>query len=217
MNIQVLIADDHPLLRDGIRSIIERSGKRITIAGEASDGHETLRVAETLPVDVFILDITMPGLNGIETAREIRRKHPNARIIMLSCHDTRGFVEQAFEAGARGYLTKDMVGRNVVEAVITVHGGRTYLSPDVAGYGVGRRPVAGRRRAQRSGVGGLTARERVVLQRIAEGRSNREIASDLGCAFETVRTHRKNLMAKLGIHKDTGLVRFAISEGLTDA
>src|ERR1035437_5545175 len=132
--IRIVIADDHPVVRDGLRLTIERSGEPIVVVGEASDGMEVLKTARTRPANIFILDITMPNLNGIETARELLKRAPAAKVIILSLHSTKGMVEEALAAGARGYLTKEMATRNVVEAVAEVHAGHYYLCPAIAHF-----------------------------------------------------------------------------------
>lgn len=214
MSIRVLIADDHPLVRDGLRFSIERSGRNIEVVGEASDGLEVLKTATKQPVDVFILDITMPRLNGLDAARELIKRHSSAKIIILSLHDSSAFVEEAMEAGARGYLTKETASRNVVEAVCEVYAGRFYLSPDIAHFVVEKAlRGAEKNRDVRRGAA-LTTQERKVLQLIAEGRTTKEIASELRRSVNTIHAHRKNLMAKLDIHKQTDLVRFAVKEGI---
>ncbi len=213
MNISVLIADDHPLVRDGLRFSVERSGKNIEISGEAADGLEVLQIAKKHPIDVFILDIIMPRLNGLDTARALIKMHPGSKIIILSIHDTRSLVEEAMELGVHGYLTKETASRNVVEAICEVHAGRYYLSPDIAHIMV-EKALSGSRKSPILKISTLTVQERKVLQLIAEGRTSKEIASELGCAANTIHAHRKNLMTKLGIHKGTDLVRFAIKEGI---
>ena len=215
MSIRVIIADDQPVVRDGLRLAIERSGKNIIIVGEASDGMEVLEAAKTRPPDVFILDITMPRLNGIETARELVRRFPGAKIIMLSLHDTRVMVEEALSAGARGFLTKETVTRNVVDAVVEVHAGRYYLSPAIAHFvvGAGLLGKAGMRKRGNASVA-LTGQERKVLQLIAEGSSTKEVAALLDLSVNTVHTHRNRVMAKLNIHKQTDLVHYAIKAGI---
>jgi DNA-binding NarL/FixJ family response regulator len=214
VKIRVLVADDHPLVRDGLRFSIERSGEEVEIIAEAADGLAAIKSAEMHAPDVYVLDITMPRMNGLETAREILRGDPAAKIIILSLHDTRAFVEDALELGARGYLTKDTASRHIIEAVKEVHAGRFYLSPQIAHILVekGIRPAKARRSGRRAAA--LTAQERKVLQLIAEGRTGKEIAKALGIAPNTVHAHRTNLMTKLGLHKQTDLVRFAIKEGL---
>lgn len=214
MSIRVLIADDHPVVRDGLRFSIERGDSGIEVVAEASNGLEVLEQAESSLVDVYILDITMPKLNGIETARELVRRQALARIIMLSFHNSKAMVEQALAAGARGYLTKETATRNVVEAVRQVAAGRGFLSPDVAHLIV--EDYAGRGKRDRAAAKGapLTSQERKVLQLIAEGLSTKEIAAKLSLSENTVHTHRNHLMAKLGLRKATDLVRYAIREGI---
>jgi two-component system NarL family response regulator len=214
MSIRVLIADDHPLVRDGLRFSIERSRRDIEIVGEAANGVEVLQMAEKFPTDIFILDITMPRLNGLDTARELIRQRPGVKVIILSFHDARTFVEEAMKVGARGYLTKETASRNIVEAISEVHLGRLYLSPDVSHHMTGRvgRGADDNGTGQSSGT--LTLQERKILQLIAEGRTAKEIAAELGRAVNTVNAHRKNMMAKLDLHKQTELVRFAVREGI---
>src|ERR1017187_7259506 len=171
MSIRVGIADDHPVVRDGLRLAIERRGKDIVIVAEASDGMKVLEITGTKPADVFILDITMPKMNGIETARELIRRLPGAKIIMLSLHDTRAMVEESLSAGARGFLTKETATRNVVDAIIEVHAGGFYLSPAVAHYVVESSLMEkkGPRKRGATTAVALTEQERKVLQLIAEG------------------------------------------------
>lgn len=215
MSIRVVIADDHPVVRDGLRLALERSGKPIVVGGEAADGREVVAIARTTPADVFILDITMPQMNGIDAARDLLKEHPDAKIIMLSLHDTKAMVDEALAAGARGYLTKEMATRHVVDAVSEVNAGRYYLCPAVAHLVVkGARPGTGRTRARGAGRAALTAQERKVLQLIAEGHSNKEIAVTLHTAINTIHTHRTSVMAKLNIHKHADLVRYAIKAGI---
>jgi DNA-binding NarL/FixJ family response regulator len=215
MSIRVVIADDHPVVRDGLRLAIERSAKSIEIVGEASDGTEVLEIARTKPSDVFILDLTMPKMNGIETARELLRRFPGAKIIVMSLHDTRAMVEAALAVGARGYLTKDTATRNVVDAVTGVHARGYYFSPAIAHYVVEAGPMGKKgSREDRATIIALTGQERKVLQLIAEGQSSKEVASELGLSFNTVHSHRSHLMAKLGLHKQSDLVHYAIKAGI---
>jgi DNA-binding NarL/FixJ family response regulator len=215
MSIRVVIADDHPVVRDGLRLAIERSGKPIVIVGEAADGMEVLKLARERPPDVFIMDIIMLNLNGIETARELLKRSPGAKIIMLSLHDTRAMVEEALAAGARGFLTKETATRNVVDAVGEVHAGRYYLSPAIAHYVVeAGLPGKKRSRKREAAPVALTGQERKVLQLIAEGHSTKEVAAMLGVSVNTIHTHRSQLMAKLDMHKQTDLVHYAIKAGI---
>jgi DNA-binding NarL/FixJ family response regulator len=214
MSIRVLIADDHPVVRDGLRFSLERTGRDVEIAGEASDGIEVLEMAQSRRLDVFILDITMPRLNGLDTARALIKRRSGARIIILSLHASHAMINEAFDIGALGYLTKETASRNVAKAVHEVYAGHLYVSPDVAHVAMAR---SGWNKGRRGGIGRvqvLTPRERRVLQLIAEGRSAKEVAAVLGCTIDTVRTHRRNLMAKLGLHKEADLVHYAIKAGI---
>jgi DNA-binding NarL/FixJ family response regulator len=214
MTIRILIADDHPVVRDGLRFSIQRSDKDIEIVSEVSDGLEVLKAAEGCAIDVFLLDIAMPRLNGLVAAQELLLECPSRKIILLSLHDSRDFVERAMEIGVRGYLTKQTAGRNVVESICEVHAGHIYLSPDIA-YVIVDRAVGRAGKRQSSSISALTSQEKKVLQLIAEGRSTKEIGMDLSLSVNTIQAHRKNLMAKLDIHKDTALVRYALKEGIT--
>jgi DNA-binding NarL/FixJ family response regulator len=215
MSIRVVIADDHPVVRDGLRLTIERSGAAIVIVGEASDGMEVLKAARTSRADVFILDITMPKLNGIETARELLKRVPAAKVIMLSLHSTKIMVEESLAAGARGYLTKEMATRTVVEAVIAVHAGRYYFCPTIAHFVAEAGFIERKGSRPRGAVRvGLTGQERKVLQLISEGQSNKEIAALLDLSVNTIHAHRNSVMAKLNLHKQAGLVHYAIKSGI---
>jgi two-component system, NarL family, nitrate/nitrite response regulator NarL len=208
-----MIADDHPLVRDGLRLCIQRNGNKIEIVGEAADGLEVLQLAKSLLVDVFILDITMPSLNGLDAARELIRQRQNAKVIILSINHSRDFLESAIEIGVRGYLTKETASRKIVEAVCEVHAGRFYFSPDIAHYVV-EKALVGATKSRFLQMASLTVQERKVLQLIAEGWTAKEVALELGCAANTIHSHRRNLMTKLNIHKGTELARFAVKEGI---
>jgi DNA-binding NarL/FixJ family response regulator len=190
---------------------IERSGEAIVVVGEASDGMEVLKTSRTRPADVFILDITMPNLNGIETARELLKRAPAAKVIILSLHSTKAMVEESLAVGARGYLTKEMATRNVTE----VHAGRYYLCPMVAHFVV-EAGFVGKEGSRQRGAApfGLTGQERKVLQLITEGHSNKEIADLLDLSANTIHAHRNSVMAKLNLHKQADLVHYAIKAGI---
>lgn len=213
MTIHVVIADDHPIVRDGLRLTIERNAPDFHIAGEAANGREVLKLAQRHAVDVFVLDITMPGLNGIETARRLRRKDRDCKIILLSLHSTRAFVKEALACGARGYIVKESATHDIIQGVREVHRGKFFLSPSISSYLV-EGFVLGTDMKKKSPLAQLTSREREVLQLVAEGLSSKEIAEKLGIALNTVHVHRNNVMHKLKIHKETDLVRYAIREGV---
>lgn len=214
MSIRVVIADDHPVVREGLRLKIESSGKDITIVGEASDGQEVLKIAKTRAADVAILDMVMPNMNGIEAVRRLAKEAPATKAIILSLHDTKPVVLEALAAGARGYLTKDLAVQTVIEAVREVYAGRYYLSPRIAHFVIedAVREKKGARKA--SSEPALTGQERRVLQLIAEGHSNKEIAATMDLAVNTIHAHRHHLAVKLDIHKQADLVHYAIKEGI---
>jgi DNA-binding NarL/FixJ family response regulator len=208
---RVILADDHTLFRAGIKSILERVGG-VNVVAESGDGREALEMVEKHRPDVALLDITMPGLNGLEVAGRVAGISPNTKVVILSMHANEGYVAQALRAGVSGYLLKDAASRDLETALKTVLRGDTYLSPSISKQVVemflrSDEPAA-------DPLGGLTARQREILQLIAEGRSTKEIASDLGVSVKTVETHRAQLMERLDIHDIPGLVRFAIRAGL---
>jgi len=214
MSIRVVIADDHPLVRDGLRFSIERSGLDIQIMGECANGQEVLDHADQFPADVYILDITMPVLNGLETARQLILSHPSLKVIMLSLHCTQALVEESLAIGVRGYLTKETASRSVAEAVMEVYAGRVFFSPDIAEIIVNRFVKGAALRQTPGGPNALTVQERKILQLVAEGLTYKDIAVRLNLSNNTVHTHRKNLMSKLNIHRQADLVRYAIKEGI---
>ena len=211
MTIRVLLADDHALMREGLRALLSTSPD-IEVVGEVGTGREAeSRVLELTP-DVVLMDIAMPDLNGIEAARLIHAKCPAVRIVMLSMHATAEYVYRAFEAGACGYLLKEVAVEEVITAVRTVHEGRRYVSPAVAEFV----PDLGSGHA-RSPVNSLSARERQVLQLVVEGRTSSEIAHLIHLSPKSVETYRSRLMAKLGVRDVPALVKFALAHGLTSA
>jgi DNA-binding NarL/FixJ family response regulator len=205
--IRILLVDDHLLVREGLRSLLEAVG--FNVAGEARDGREALELAQMLQPEVAVMDIGMPGLNGVDACRELLRGVPGMRIIVLTEHSEDAYVVEALGAGARGYVLKTQAGSDLVRAIGEVTQGRIYLSPSVSGSVV---------KAFLEGATGptdpLTPREREVLQLVAEGHTNREIAARLGISVHTVNAHRVSLMSKLDIHDAQGLTRFAMRHGL---
>ncbi len=207
--IRVLLADDHTLVRAGIRSLLQDLG--VEVVAEAGDGREALELVEEHQPDVVLMDIAMPGLNGLEAAARIAAELPKVRVIMLSMHANEQYALRALRSCAAGYLLKDASATELELALMTVMHGQTYLSPAIL------RLVTGY--VQRTGDGcgsqeGLTARQREMLQLIAEGRSTQEMAQILHISVKTVETHRAQLMERLDIHDIAGLVRYAIRTGL---
>lgn len=210
MQITVLLADDHAVVRDGLRILLQQSAD-FSVVGEAADGLEAVRLTEELKPDVVIMDITMRGLNGVEAARLLRKKCPATRIVMLSMHSNSEHVFRALDAGARGFVLKESAGGEVAAAVRAAHAGQRYLSGAIAALDstVRSRP----RRV--SPLDRLTPRERHVLQLVAEGRTSVEIAAAVSLSPKTIDTYRARLMRKLSVKSIADLVKFAIEHGLT--
>ena len=207
MPIRILLADDHLVVREGLRSILEAAGFKVV--GEARDGREALKLARVLEPEVTVMDIGMPGLNGVDACRELLREVPEMRIIVLTVHGEDAYVIEALRSGARGYVLKTQAGSDLVRAIGEVTQGKIYLSPSVSSAVV-QAFLAG----STSPADPLTPREREVLQLVAEGRSTKEVAGILGVSVKTAETHRTRLMTKLDIHHTAGLVHYAIRRGL---
>lgn len=209
--VRVLLADDHTLVRAGLRKLLEDL-PGVTVVGEAKDGMELLAQAEQLQPDLALIDIAMPGLNGLEAAARLARSGSRTKVMILSMHQSEEYVRQALRSGAAGYLLKDAAPLELDLALKAVMGGETYLSPAVS-KGVVSDYVQ-RLRSDESPGTGLTPRQTEVLQLIAEGHSSKEIARRLDLSVKTVETHRSQLMKQLDIHEVAGLVRFAMRSGL---
>jgi DNA-binding NarL/FixJ family response regulator len=199
----VLLVDDHALVRKGFRRMLEDDAA-ISVVGEASEGLEAVRLALELKPKVVVMDCALPGISGIDATRHIRAKLPDAKVLMLSMHSEDTLVRQALEAGARGYILKNALELDLVNAIKRVAEGQLVLDPQLA------KPSA--LKGERDS--GLTARELEVLRHIVAGKSNKEIAAELGLSANTVGVHRANIMDTLGIHKTAELVVYAIRNGL---
>jgi DNA-binding NarL/FixJ family response regulator len=208
MPIRILLADDHVMLRQGLRALLEQA--RMVVIGEASDGQEALQLAHAQPPDVAVLDIGMPHLNGLETARRLREVVPQTKIVLLTMHTDEPYVLEALQAGAVGYVLKTQAALDIVQAIRDVVQGGIYLSPRVS-----RAVVQAYLTRSDLPPDPLTSREREILQLIAEGQTTKEIAWRLHLRVKTVESHRINLMRKLDIHETATLVRYAIRRGLT--
>lgn len=213
--IEVILADDHEIVREGIKAVIESKSDDIKVVGEAADGERVLKIASNNPAAVYIMDISMPILNGIETTRKLIKKFPKSKVIILSVHDQKVFVDKALKCGAKGYILKESATDEVIRGIREVSMNRVYLSPKLAkfivqGYLDKQSPHESSVKTQE-----LSERETGVLQLIAEGFSNKEIAKKLGIALNTVHVHRNNIMAKLDIHRQAGLIRYALKEKIT--
>lgn len=208
--IRILLADDHSLVRQGFRRILE-AHPDLEIIGEASDGREAVEQTAELQPDVVVMDVAMPGLNGIEATRQICETSPRTRVLALSMHRDAVYVREILRAGARGYLLKDAFDADLVSAVRAVARGEGYIAPAIADC-----VLADYRQHVSDPIDLLTAREREVLQLIAEGKTNKEIATLLNLSVYTVDAHRGRIMEKLNLHSAGELVRFALRKGLID-
>jgi DNA-binding NarL/FixJ family response regulator len=209
--IRVVLADDHTLVRSGIRALLERFDD-VEMVGEAANGREALELVEKHRPDIVLMDIAMPELNGLEAARRIHQLFPTTRVLLLSMYDNEEYVAEALAIGAAGYVLKDASAAELDIAVHAVARGESYLSPAVAKRIVeGQVPPGGEGAV---GLQRLTPRQREILQLIAEGNSSKEIARKLELSVKTVETHRTQLMERLDIHDIAGLVRYAIRVGL---
>ena len=213
----VFLADDHAILREGLRYILESSG-HCTVVGEAGDGRTANEKIEELKPDLAILDISMPGLSGVEVARNLRRYLPEIKIIILSRHDSEEYIGELVRIGIHGFVLKDEAGSDLLRAVEAVKKGEVYLSPRITGRLMN---FSGNTEKKEPGEETglftlLTNREREVLKLIAEGKSNEEAAKILWISPRTVKVHRQNVMKKLGIHKVADLVKYAVRAGLVE-
>lgn len=207
MPIRILLADDHSLIRQGLRALLEKQGFQVVC--EASDGQEALRSVMEAHPDVAIVDISMPVLNGVDTAREMKKCAPKTKVILLTQHDEEQYVTESLRAGVRGYVLKSQAGSDLVHAIQEVCRGSVYLSPKISHAVVDAY-------LSKSYVASdpLSGRERQVLQLVGEGKSTKDIATHLGISVKTAESHRARLMKKLDIHETASLVRYAIRNGL---
>jgi len=208
--IRILLADDHAVVRRGFQMILAEQPD-MEIAGEAGNGREAVELAAKLKPDVVVMDVAMPELNGIEATRRMAESAPHARVLALSMHKDSVYVREILRAGARGYLLKDSVAADLVSAVRAVASGEGYLSPAVSDA-----VLDDYRRHVTNPIDLLTSREREVLQMLAEGKTNKEIAGILNLSVYTVDAHRGRIMEKLNLHSINELVRFAVRNGLVD-
>ena len=216
MSIRILLADDHRILREGLRSLLAQQSD-VAVVGEASDGDAVIALARELRPDLVIMDVVMPGIDGIAATRQIRAECPATKVIALSMHSDRRFVSEMIRAGALGYLVKDSAFEELHQAVRAVMANRPYLSAVITGTLVEDfvRQTSAAERPPVSPLHMLTAREQEVLRLLADGKRVKEIAHLLNISAKTVESHRQNIMDKLEIHSTIELTRYALREGLT--
>ena len=207
--IKIVLVDDHKLLRAGLRNIIEQKAN-MEIIDEASDGREAIKIAENLKPDVIVMDVAMPGLNGIEAAKQIHKNHPEIKIIGLSMHSGKQFIQGMFKAGAYGYLLKDGDADELITAIKTVMDNKRYLSKDI-----NQEYLTLIKKGETLVKAILSTREKEVLQLIAEGKSSKEIGEVLFLSPKTIDVHRNNIMKKIELYTIPELTKYAIQKGLT--
>ena len=212
--IRVLLADDHTILRDGIRALLDDHAD-IEVIGEAEDGQATVKMTAQLQPDVVVMDIAMPLLNGLEATRQIQRDYPQVKVLILTMHENEEYIRQVLAAGALGYVLKDAAAHDLLGAIRAVYQGEAVLSPAITRLVIEDYLRWGDIRPPDS-TNGLTSREREVLQLIAEGYTNKEIAEILCLSIKTVQSHRTNLMSKLDLHDRGELIKYAIQKKIID-
>lgn len=213
--IRVFVADDHPLLREGLCSLLKEVPD-IELVGEAREGMEAVVKTQELVPDVVLMDIAMPGLNGLEATRQIKQETPRVKVLILTVHESDQYLRATLEAGASGYVVKTGSSDKLLSAIRAVHRGDAYLSPSIARMLVADYLQRVERGGKTAGFQRLTKREKETLMHIAEGKKTREIANLLGISMRTVQAHRTNLMDKLGARNSAELIEFALREGVMD-
>jgi two-component system, NarL family, response regulator NreC len=210
---RILLADDHQLMRSGVRLMLEREPD-LTVVGEAADGREAVALAKSLKPEVVVMDIGMPNLNGIEAAHQMTQESPELAIVMVSMHSDESYVLRALKAGARGYLLKDSAEADLIKAVHAVAGGKSFFSPAVSKLLLDDYVRKLKRSGTEDAYDLLTPREREILQLIAEGKSNKDIANLLNLSVYTIESHRSNLMEKLNLRGLPELILYAVRHGI---
>jgi len=213
MSIRILLADDHGIIRQGLRSLLEKEPD-MQVVGEAEDGRKAIELVNECSPDIVIMDITMPNLNGVEATRHITGELSKSKVIALSIHSNRRFVADMLKAGASGYILKECLSDELVQAIRTVASGGRYLSPRITDVVIDDY-VKRLSTTPESRIATLTARERQVLQLLAEGKSTKQIALDLHVSSKTIEANRRRIMEKLDIHSVAELTKYAVREGLT--
>lgn len=213
--LKLLLVDDHPLVRAGIRAALERE-EGITVVGEASDGAEALALARQLRPDLVLMDIRMPRINGVEATRAMTQENPSLKVVMLSVHENKEYVMEALQSGAQGYLLKDSAPKDLVCAIEAVRIGRDFFSPEVSRMLASEFVRVTRKPPVPRSAGLLSHREETVLALIARGKTNKDVAAELGIGLRTVETYRERMLRKLGLKNTADLTRHAISRGIIE-
>jgi DNA-binding NarL/FixJ family response regulator len=212
--IKVLIADDHTIVRQGLEHILATSAN-IEVVGNVDNGYDAISQVAKGIVDVILMDISMPGINGLEATRQICKAAPHIKILILTMHDNQEYLEETVEAGAFGYLLKDIAGKELINAIEAVYRGDCYFSPTISRKLINGYLRIKQRPYEENSIDSLTRREQEILKLLSEAKSNRKIAQTLCISVKTVETHRANIMKKLNVHTLTELVKYAIRRGFT--
>jgi len=212
--IKVLVADDHTILRQGIKALLDNQ-EGIEVIGEAKDGREALAIIEETLPDVILMDIAMPGLNGLEATRRIKKKFPRMKVLVLTMYTNEEYIFQILNAGANGYLVKETAFQDLISAIKAVYKNEAFMSPSISKKVINSYIKKAQDDEEKT-CEILTTREREILQLIAEGHSSKKIAELLFISPKTVETHRTHIMDKLNIHNRTGLIKYAIRKGMVD-
>lgn len=211
--IRIVLADDHTVMRSGLRLLLERQPD-LVVVGEAADGRQALEVTEAQRPDVAVIDLAMPNLNGMEATRQITSRHPETAVVILSMHSDESYVMRALKAGARAYLLKDSAEADLIRAVRAVREGKSFFSPAVSKMLLEDYVQQLEQRGEEDSYELLTAREREILQLLAEGKSNKDVANLLNLSLYTVETHRAHILQKLGLHTVPDLILYAVRKGI---
>ncbi len=214
MPIKIIMADDHAIVMEGIKAVLERCSKDIVVIGSVLSGKKLLELARKKTADVYVIDIAMPALNGIDTAARLLLKDKNAKIIFMSMYNNESIIEKALRTGAKGYLVKENAVEEIIKAVHAVNRGEYYLTPTISSFVIDSLISKSNNKFKTENCDKLTLKEREIIQLIAEGMANKEIARQLGISINTVHTHRNNIARKLNIHKQTELARYAFKENI---
>jgi DNA-binding NarL/FixJ family response regulator len=211
--LRILLADDHTVMRSGLRALLERQ-QNFEVVGEADNGREAVSLCASLLPDIVIMDVGMPLLNGVEATKALLKQSPSTGVVMLSMHSDEVYVMRSLQAGARAYLLKDSAAPDLISAIDAVSHGKSFFSPAIRSLLAEDFVQVLRQKGAVDSYELLTAREREILQLLAEGKSNKEVAADLNISLYTVETHRSNILEKLGLHTPAELILYAVRKGI---
>jgi len=214
MSINVMLVDDHPIVLQGIESVLSLE-RDIQVVAKASNGREAIVLEKKHNIDIIVMDISLPGLNGLEATKKVLKQNKNVKVLILSMHENRVFIEKALSYGAVGYVLKESASEEIIHAIREVFSGRYFLSAKISSFVIQDFISHKHKSLKLRSISILTSREREILQLIVEGMSNKEVAQSLNISLKTALVHRNNIMHKLDMHNEAQLVRFALAEGIS--